>query len=99
MPRRDGDELRKQARLSISRTLRWSVAPGPAGYAFRMSRSEREGPKVPPPQRNGFGRTVMERMIAATLGATATLEFAPEGIVWTLSCPAQRALEAPASST
>jgi PAS domain S-box-containing protein len=79
--------------------LGWSVVPAPAGYEFRMTWLECEGPQVPPPQRNGFGRTVMERMIAGALDGTARLEFAPAGIVWTFSCPAERALEAPGSST
>ena len=58
-----------------------------------MSWSEQDGPPVAAPQRTGFGRTVMERMVAGTLDGTAALHFAATGIVWTFACPVRRALE------
>jgi hypothetical protein len=45
------------------------------------------------PGRSGFGRTVIERMIAQALEGTANLDFAPGGIVWRFTCPADRVLE------
>jgi hypothetical protein len=42
---------------------------------------------------------VIERMIAQALEGTASLDFAPGGIVWRFSCPAHRALESAGSST
>ena len=71
----------------------WSIADGPAEPEFRMSWTERDGPPVAAPQRTGFGRTVMERMVAGTLDGTAALDFAATGIVWTFSLPRRRALE------
>jgi hypothetical protein len=38
-------------------------------------------------------------MIAQALEGTATLDFAPGGIVWRFSCPANRALESAGVST
>ena len=73
--------------------LSWSIENGPAEPEFRMSWSERDGPPVAAPQRTGFGRTVMERMVAGTLDGTAALRFAATGIVWTFACPVRRALE------
>ena len=73
--------------------LHWSVTAEPATPEFRMTWSEQGGPPVPAPQRTGFGRTVMERMVAGTLGGRAALAFAPAGIVWTFACPARQALE------
>ena len=45
--------------------IRWSIAEGPAEPEFRMDWSEHDGPPVVTPQRTGFGRTVMERMVGA----------------------------------
>ena len=73
--------------------IRWSVTDGSTEPEFRMTWSEQGGPAVAAPKRTGFGRTVMERMIAGTLGGTAALEFAPTGILWTFACPSRQALE------
>jgi two-component sensor histidine kinase/CheY-like chemotaxis protein len=42
---------------------------------------------------SGFGSTVLSRMIEATLGGTAELEFPPEGLLWKLKCPLASVLE------
>lgn len=67
----------------------WSVEEGNLAITWR----EHGGPSVAPPRRAGFGRTVVERMIAQALHGSATLDFAPAGIVWRFTCPAGRALE------
>jgi two-component sensor histidine kinase len=36
---------------------------------------------------SGFGSTVLSRMIEATLGGTAEVEFRSEGLLWKLKCP------------
>jgi PAS domain S-box-containing protein len=76
-------------RLAIA----WSAGERAADATFRITWSERGGPPVARPQRTGFGRTVMERMIAQQLGGTAELDFAPAGLVWRFACPADRVLE------
>ena len=73
--------------------IHWLVTGISEAPEFRMTWAELGGPPVPAPQRTGFGRTVMERMIAGTLGGTAALAFAPAGIVWTFACPSRQALE------
>ena len=55
--------------------IHWLVPAQPAAPEFRMTWAEQGGPPVPAPQRTGFGRTVMERMIAGTLGGTAALRI------------------------
>ena len=67
----------------------WTIDQG----QFRLTWTEEDGPTVAPPQRTGFGRTVMERMIAQALGGSATLDFAPTGVVWRFACPASRVIE------
>ena len=73
--------------------VRWCVAQATAGPEFRVSWSEQGGPPVAAPTRAGFGRTVIERMVAGTLGGTAALQFLPAGMVWTFHCPSGQALE------
>jgi len=63
------------------------------GDTFTMSWSEREGPPVSAPKRRGFGTTVMERMVKGSLSGTIDLDYAPAGLTWRLTCPAESALE------
>ena len=58
-----------------------------------MSWTERDGPPVSPPQRRGFGNTVIVSMAKATVGGEVQLDYAPSGLVWRLTCPAANALE------
>jgi PAS domain S-box-containing protein len=71
----------------------WSVEERAGQAAFSMAWVEEGGPPVDKPRRSGFGRTVIERMIAQALEGAATLDFAPGGIAWRFTCPAHRALE------
>jgi two-component sensor histidine kinase len=45
------------------------------------------GPRVNPPKRKGFGSTIIEQFIAASLGAAVKVEFAPDGLQWTMTAP------------
>jgi len=47
---------------------------------------------VSPPERRGFGSTVIASMAKATIGASP-LDYAPSGVVWRLTCPAANGLE------
>jgi two-component sensor histidine kinase len=63
------------------------------GDALRMSWTECEGPLVSAPKRRGFGTTVMERIAERSLGGTVDLDYAPSGLTWRLTCPAESTLE------
>jgi PAS domain S-box-containing protein len=63
------------------------------GGALTMCWTEHEGPLVSAPKRRGFGTTVIERMAEASLGGTVGLDYAPSGLTWRLTCPAESALE------
>lgn len=47
--------------------------------------TECDGPSVTPPKKNGFGRIVIEKMAAASVGGSVTLEYLPEGVRWMLT--------------
>jgi two-component sensor histidine kinase len=64
------------------------------GDIFAISWTERNGPPVLPPQRRGFGSTVVDSMAKLSVGGTVQLDYAPSGLLWRLTCPAANALEA-----
>jgi PAS domain S-box-containing protein len=70
--------------------ISWRITGG----TFAMSWIERAGPIVSPPQRRGFGTTVIEAMAERSLSGTVNLDYAPSGLTWRLTCPAANALEA-----
>jgi two-component sensor histidine kinase len=60
---------------------------------FAMSWTERKGPPVSPPERRGFGSTVVDPMVRQTVNGEVQLDFIPSGVVWNLTCPAANAFE------
>jgi PAS domain S-box-containing protein len=64
-------------------SLNWRVEAD----RFLLVWRERGGPAVTPPPSAGFGLKVMRRLVAQALDGAATLDFPPEGFVWTLSAP------------
>ncbi len=54
---------------------------------FEFDWVESGGPTVAPPTRKGFGRTIVEQMIARGLGLDVSLSFHPEGVHWRCSGP------------
>jgi PAS domain S-box-containing protein len=63
------------------------------GDSFMMSWTERNGPPVSPPERHGFGSTVVGSMVEQSVGGEVELNYAPSGLMWRLTCPAANALE------
>ena len=60
---------------------------------FTMSWTERSGPPVRPPERLGFGSTVIEAMVRQAVSGEVQLNYASRGLEWRLTCPAANALE------
>ena len=56
--------------------------------ALLLSWVEEGGPPVTPPSRKGFGHIVFHHMIASSLNGKVAMEFAAEGLNWTVSIPA-----------
>jgi two-component sensor histidine kinase len=63
------------------------------GDAFMMNWTERNGPPVSPPERRGFGSTVIDSMARQSVGGEVELNYPPSGLMWRLTCPATNALE------
>jgi PAS domain S-box-containing protein len=70
--------------LSIS----WRYEADAGAKRVLLQWQERGGPTVTSPIRKGFGHTVIESMVAASTGGKVQLDFAPEGLSWTLTFPA-----------
>jgi PAS domain S-box-containing protein len=49
---------------------------------------ERGGPQVTPPQRKGFGHVVIGEMVERSLHGKVAMEFAAQGLHWSVSIPA-----------
>ena len=61
----------------------WSRTDG----EVRIRWQEHGGPPVTPPDRRGFGRVLLERLVGATLNGSVTLDFRPEGLVCDIVFP------------
>ena len=49
--------------------------------------SEREGPPVVPPTRQGFGSLLFEKVAAQDFGGPPKIMFAPEGLIYEINAP------------
>jgi two-component sensor histidine kinase len=68
--------------------LAWRVEAVPEeGRRLVLEWAERGGPEVRPPERRGFGRSLIERSVAYELGGTARLEFPPAGVRCRIELP------------
>jgi|GEM_PF-720442 len=54
---------------------------------------ERGGPEVTKPSRNGFGSTVIDQILEASINGDVTLDWLPTGLVCHVSCPAEKVLD------
>jgi light-regulated signal transduction histidine kinase (bacteriophytochrome)/CheY-like chemotaxis protein len=69
----------------------WSL--GEAGELI-LNWSEKDGPKVFPPARKGFGTTIIEHSVPYDLGGKVKTEFAPDGFHATFCIPAKHVVTA-----
>ncbi len=69
-------------RLAIS----WRTLERPAGEPAQIEVSWIErGVRVAPPQRSGFGRLLLEKLVPRALNGQAVLEFGEQGLAWRIS--------------
>lgn len=64
--------------------IAWAVTDA----EFVLSWTEHDGPPVAPPPRRGFGLAVMVRLIEGVLRGKVRLDFAPTGLRWEVTAPA-----------
>ncbi len=68
-------------------SVSWGVDLNEDPRRLALEWRESGGPTVTPPQRQGFGRRLIERALARDLGGAARLSFEPGGVVFNLTTP------------
>ena len=95
------DNAAKYGALSVPEgrvAIGWELRRAASGETrFRMSWQEMGGPPVTPPEREGFGHTVMSQMVASSLRAQVALDYARECVSWTLDAPISIVTQMPAA--
>jgi two-component sensor histidine kinase len=64
----------------------WRLIPDTTGEKLQLTWAESGGPRVATPTRNGFGSRLIERGAREQLGGSATADFLPGGVVYTIEC-------------
>jgi two-component sensor histidine kinase/PAS domain-containing protein len=73
-----------QGQLSVS----WAVDQPPSAGGLKLDWRERGGPLVIRPKDKGFGHVVIKNMIEQAVRGSVELDFAGEGLHWSLQAPA-----------
>ncbi|HZS83628.1 MAG TPA: GAF domain-containing protein [Stellaceae bacterium] len=71
----------------------WRISPDGVDPRFLMTWRERDGPGVRPPGRRGFGHTATVRSVEFAFDAKVSLDYAAEGVIWTVDAPAAAVLD------
>ncbi len=80
----------KYGALSVppgSVSITWDLEQTDQGRQFLFEWKEADGPTVIPPQRKGFGSSLLERGLAGALGGEIMLEYAPDGLICSFNAP------------
>ncbi|MGP0043048.1 MAG: PAS domain S-box protein [Rhodomicrobium sp.] len=75
----------------------WKITSNGAKPRFEIRWSEKDGPPCQPPQRRGFGHTVLVKLAEQALGADVVLDFRPSGLLWQMSAEASGVIEGAAA--
>jgi two-component sensor histidine kinase/PAS domain-containing protein len=67
--------------------ITWTVQNGVLPPRLALRWVEKEGPRVEPPQRRGFGSRLIERTLAQDLDGTVQIDFAPHGVECIVDAP------------
>lgn len=73
--------------------IAWELLPD---NRLKLSWTETGGPPVREPEHRGFGSTVIEAMVKASLGCNVVIAYDPAGLRWLLEGPLTMLLSAPA---
>ena len=67
--------------------VNWALTGREPDERFRFAWREEGGPPVRPPSRRGFGGRILERATAAAFGGEVELDYAADGVRWSVSAP------------
>ena len=66
---------------------RWRVEDGGSRPILTLDWTESGGPRITPPERQGFGTRLIERSLKGELGGDAALSYQEEGFQCSLKAP------------
>jgi two-component sensor histidine kinase len=75
--------------------IAWNVRATPGGQTFSFSWQELGGPPASEPDRDGFGQTLLKRLVGASIGADPVTEYAQDGFRYSFECPLDRVSSPP----
>jgi PAS domain S-box-containing protein len=78
--------------------IQWSIGEINGMRQFSMSWRESGGPRVIAPQTKGFGRSIIQDMVARSLDGRASLEFDAPGVFWEIVAPEAALIEYPSDT-
>jgi PAS domain S-box-containing protein len=67
--------------------IKWTVSESNGAREFKLTWQELGGPPTVPPKKKGFGSAIIESMIARSVLGSATMTYAPTGLIWELVAP------------
>lgn len=83
-------------RIELAWRIEQAQSASEPALVFRWA--EHGGPPVQPPERSGFGQTVLVRTVEHGLSGRVVLNYAESGFVWELTAPLERLAEASVSN-
>ncbi|MFD1913011.1 chemotaxis protein CheB [Halodurantibacterium flavum] len=73
--------------------VQWSRLDEGDGERLILRWREKDGPRIAPPEREGFGTQLIRSLITGTMGGTMRMEWEPEGLEAVLDLPWNAATE------
>ena len=90
-----GTNATKHGALSVAKgivLINWEIETYGTRQCLRFTWKEIGGPRIEQPQRDGFGKLMITKLVPKTLQGRASLEFEPEGVRWVLTAPSKSVL-------
>jgi PAS domain S-box-containing protein len=72
--------------------IAWEIATNGSGSLLSLRWSEKPGGGTQPTQTAGFGRMLLERIVASSINGSSTYEIGKKGVLWQLSAPLEEVL-------
>ena len=69
--------------------IRWDFPSATEKTRLEFSWQETGGPEVSPPQRRGFGTTLIERALASEMQGETAVKYLPSGVIFRCSFPVE----------